>query len=126
MDIGYVARRGLVPLLMEWVYKSRMKEHLPSDCIFIMFLEDTLFFHFSHLSSTYKAKHILPNLSIYSLSLFQNLTPTIESWSRKNYIDSIEFQLKFFCEDLKFQTSRLIKVTKEDKDRAEYLNNKSV
>lgn len=121
----YPVRRTLVPAIMEWITNSRMKEHLSEDCIFVMFLEDKLYFHLSHLSEAYKAKHILPNLTGYALSLFHNLTPTIEQWCVKNKIQLLEFQVKFSCEEFKYEVKRTIQVKKEDVDHTRYLDQKS-
>ncbi|SEB20604.1 hypothetical protein [Pedobacter hartonius] len=50
MEIGYIAKRTLVPTLMEWVSKSRIQSHLPEHCIFIMWLNDSIQFNLSKLS----------------------------------------------------------------------------
>lgn len=125
MEIGYIARRSLIPALMQWVNSSRMKDHIPSDCYFIMLLEDTIFFHLSHLDSTYKVRHVLPDLESYSLQLWKNLDQTIQTWCVNNNIQSIEFQLRFLCEDRKFQCTRMVRVIKQDKPHTDYLDSKS-
>ena len=125
MEIGYHARRTLVPVIMEWIINSRMKEHLSANCIFVRFSENTLHFSLSHLSEVYKKKHVLPNLTVYALSLFHNLTPTIEQWCIKNNLQLLEFELWFSCEELRYRTKRTIQVKKKDKEFSAYLDQKS-
>jgi len=125
MEIGYIAKRTLVPTLMEWVSKSRIQNHLPEHCIFIMWLDDSIQFNLSNLDDAYQTKHVLPDLSIYCLSLIYNITPVIETWCQKNNLHNFEMNMRFKCQQSVYTTSRMIKGKKEDKENREYLENKS-
>lgn len=125
MEIGYPARRSLVPILMEWVTQTRMKAHLMPQTSLIEFLDDTLYFHLSHLSAHYKQKHVLPNLQGYSLHLFDQLKPIFHTWCIKNNLQQVEFQLRFSCEGQQYRASRSIIVKRDDREYIEYISNKS-
>jgi len=125
MEIGYHARRTLEPTLMEWVEKSRINKHLPPNSKFILFLDDTLYFNLSHLSIEYKTRHILPNLSVYSMSLLQNLLPVMKVWLAKNNLHDELFNLIFTCDDKRYTTNKVIQLEKDDVGYRSYLTHKS-
>jgi len=125
MDLALSDRRKLPPMLMEWVNKSRIKEHLPDNCYFIMLLGNTLEFHLSHLSEGYQNKHIIPDIQSYSLSLYNHLLPIIKQWCMICNLNNIELQLRFRCGQHRYSTSRTLFIKKDDKEYREYLANKS-
>lgn len=105
---------------------SRMKEHIPDHCILVSFMGgDPIFFHLTHLSEAYIAKHVRPDLAVYSLNLLHNLMPTLKQWCIEYNLLYVEFNLRFSCNDLKYQTKRIIEVKKVDQELIDYLNNKS-
>lgn len=126
MEITFQVRKRLVPTLMTWVNNSRMKKHLPAECYFIMFLEDVIYFHLSHLSHEYRHKHVSPNLSSYCNNLWKNLVPSVEEWCKMNNVQKIEFNLKFLCDDLRYNTTRRVEIKIDDTAHQDYLRNKSV
>jgi len=110
MEIGYIAKRTLIPAIMQSVAQSRMHQHLPSDTIFVSWYgADTIQFNLAKLSLPYKQKHVYPDLSGYSTALLQNLTPGLELWCRKNNIKSLEMDFCFRTEKNIYLASKTVK-----------------
>jgi hypothetical protein len=125
MEIERAVKKELVSMLMEWVSNSRLRDHLPSDSYFIMFLPDVLTIHLSHLSEEYQKKHILPDLKSYSNNLLNHFLPIFRRWCITHNILNFEFTLWFSCSDQKYNTSRTVIIKKDDKEYREYLARKS-
>jgi len=125
MEIGYHAIRTLVPTLMEWVASSRIQNHIIPNSTFIMWLSDSIQFNLSNLSDEYQSKHINPNLSVYSLSLIQNITPTLITWAKKNNINELEIEFRFKSEKGIYTINKTIKNPRDFSQMTNYLTNKS-
>ena len=126
MEIGHTAKRTLVPTLMEWAGKTRLKKHLVPDSIFCMWLGDYgLQIHLSNLSSEYQHKHIIPNFKHYCALFIRQIIPVLKSWCTKNNIHNIEMVIRFSCQEEKLATTITLNVPKDNKEGREYLENKS-
>jgi len=125
MEIGYIARRSLIPTLMEWVASSRIQNHLIPNSTFIMWISDSIQFNLSNLSDEYQSKHINPNLSVYSLSLIQNITPALIAWCKRCNITEVEMQFRFHTENAVYTINKTVKNPKDYKQMTNYLDNKS-
>ena len=126
MEIGYIAKRTLIPALKEWISKSRIQPHIVQDSIFItLFGDEGLQFNLANLSKAYYQKHIEPNLSGYALNLIQHISPTLILWCQKNNIQSVEILFRFQTADNLFTIKRTVNAKKIDLEGRSYLENKS-
>lgn len=75
MKLEPTAKRGLVPILLEWVNATRIKPHLVPNTFFMVFINGTFYFHLSNLSPKYQQKHVLSDIHKYSKALLFNITP---------------------------------------------------
>jgi len=126
MEIGYSTKKTLVPIIMEWVSKSRIQKHIAENAIFCMWAGDNgIQFNLSNLSQSYQVKHIVPDLQIYCLSFIQNIKPVLEAWCSKNNIQVMEMNIRFRFDLLVFNKNITLRIKQDDTAYREYLDNKS-
>jgi hypothetical protein len=126
LNIGYIAKRTLIPTLMEWVSQSRIQPHIIPDARFITpYGDDGLHFSLETLSDAYIQKHIAPNLTAYALKLIEHISPTLILWCQKNNLQTVEMTFRFHTANNQYTVKRTIKAKKIDLEGRAYLENKS-
>jgi len=97
MEMGYYARRTLVPAVMAWVEQSKLRKHLPAhECLFVKDLGDGyLEINLSYLDEVYTKKHIKPDMDSYCDAFTNQLKPVIKAWCIKCNIYEAQISLRF-------------------------------
>jgi len=126
MQIGYRTEKLLIDMINVWMSTTRMQKHLYPDSRIIMWYGDsTLLFSLSNLSKAYQEKHINPNIAEYGKALLIQITPILIQWCKKSKIEQIDISFIFRTEQGTYNTSKVIRVPKDDKEMRNYLENKS-